>query len=78
MYQSRRFLAILALNQKRPEIGLDVIPENSDYTLDMNIRLLLMTETGDWNGICDLLYKIKTNRLKNQRYRVFTQVVSCH
>lgn len=74
--QSKRFLAMLALNQKMLEIVLDVLPENSDYTVDMNIKLLLMTETGDWNGICDLLYKIKTNRLKSLRYRVFAPVVS--
>lgn len=76
--QSKRFLAMLALNQKRPEFVLDVLPKNSDYTTDMNINLLLMTELGDWNGICDLFYKIKSNRLTGKRFRVYTEVVSSH
>lgn len=76
--QSKRFLAMLALNQKRPEIALDVLPKNSDYTADMNINLLLMTQLGDWNGICNLLYKIKSNRLIGRRFRVYTEVVCSH
>lgn len=73
---SRRFLAMLALNQKRTEIAADVLPMNTNYTLDMNLRLLLMAELGDWKGVCDLLYEIKSNRLVGKRYRIYTGVVS--
>lgn len=76
MDQSKSFLAMLALNQKRPDIALDVLPMDSEFTLDMNLMLLLMAELGNWKGVCDLLHKIKSNREKGRRYRVYNEVVS--
>lgn len=69
---------MLALNQKQTELALSLTSEAAYYTADLNIKLLLMTELNDWNGVCDLLFKIKTNgqRSDGKRYRVSTQVVS--
>lgn len=69
------FEAMLAINQKRFELALSLI-DDADHLASINIKLLAMTELNDWTGVCDLLYKIKTNRLNGTRYRVSTEVVN--
>lgn len=72
----RYFIAMLAFNQNQFELAL-TLADDGDHMLANNIKLLAMTKLNDWAGVCDLLYKIKTNRSVNgTRYRVTTDVVS--
>lgn len=74
--KGRYFEAMLAMNMNQLELAL--ILADGDDILANNIRLLAMSKLNDWTGVCDLLYKIKTNRLHGERYRVYTEVVSTH
>lgn len=76
--KGRYFEAMLALNQKQFELALD-LADDGDYFLANNIKLLAMIGLNNWAGVCDLLYKIKKNRLLDgTRYRVSTEVVGAH
>lgn len=71
----RYFVAMLALNQNQFELAF-TLADDGDNMLANNIKLLAMTKLNNWAGVCELLYKIKMNRLKNGgRYRVSTEVV---
>lgn len=70
------FEAMLAMNLNQLEHAL-VLADDDDI-LANNIKLLAMSKLNDWTGVCDLLYKIKTNRLHGERFRVYTEVVSTH
>lgn len=72
---SLHFVAMLAFNQKKFDLALNLLG-NTDFLTAINIKLLAMTELNDWKGVCDLLYKIKTNRSIERNYRIFTEVVS--
>lgn len=69
------FIAMLAFNQKKYYLVLRLLG-NNEFLTAVNVKLLAMTELNDWKGVCNLLYKIKTNRSIEKSYRISTEVVS--
>lgn len=69
------FVAMLAFNQKRFDVALNLLRDN-DYLPANNIKLLSMTELNDWKGAHNLLLNIETNGPVDKRYRISKEVVS--
>lgn len=75
--QSVNFLCVLAINMKQPQLALELLSsfENDKHFSSTNIRILALSECGQFNEAIQIIEQILSQE-SYKYYRISSEVVS--
>lgn len=73
--QSVNFLSMLAIKQRQPELALEILPTDDKYFSSINLRLLALSECGQFEEAIQLTQNILSQD-HYQNIKILAEVVS--